>query len=153
MPWIIQDDYEVFNITLTKHRDNNKEKWVVENITQLTDTRSDDIQAILAPNKKYIIYVSITGNKKTLMKMDIDGQNQKIIAKDASLPYFIPNTNKLLFVKMDKIIRDFKVYDFDTDKECSADNEQLTVAVASIPYSSLKAKYMLIDKIVFQTGF
>ena len=146
MPWVVQDDYEIFKVKITgKINDKGERSWGVEEITQITDNRQDDIQAILSPDRKSIIYVLLDGNDKTLMKMDIDGGNPQILVKDASLPYFIPDSGRLMFVKNSHTLRDFKIYDFELKKEVPATDEELETAIETLPYATLKSKYMLID--------
>ena len=153
MPWVVQDDYEIFKIKITgKLNDQGERSWRVGEITQLTDNREDDIQAVLTPDRKSIIYVSVDGNDKTLMKMDIDGGNSKMLVKDASLPYFIPDSGRLMFVKSSHALRDFRIYDFDLQKELPVSDEELETAIAALPYATLKSKYMLIDNFRKKTG-
>ncbi len=146
MPWIIQDDYEIFKVEIEERMDDDGNRsMVVVKIDQLTDDRVNDIQPILSPDKKSIVYVSVDGSEQKLMRMDVDGADPKIIAENASLPYFIPDSGKLLFVKNEKSSREFRIYDPETGEESPASDEQLEIAISTIPYASLKSKYMFID--------
>ncbi len=135
-------DYEIFNVSII----NIKGNWEIETINQLTKNKIDDIQPVLNKKENLISYTTIEKNKYSVHQMNLSGEYIRFIAENASLPYFVPNSNNVIFVKEEKDgFRDFYVYE-PIDKHCrKASVNEIQLTNKTIPYSSLKTKYMLID--------
>jgi len=143
LPWIMMDDYEIFRITVNE--DLKSGIWTIEKVDQLTDNRYDDVQALLSESGGEILFTTIEDDKPSVNIMDASGGHVVRIAEKASMPFYLPASNDVIFVKEDEEgVRDFYVYQARDGKTVKADTSQIVSAIRTVPYTSLKSKYMTI---------
>lgn len=151
--WSDREDYDLYAIRISEHLetievDGKKRQikaWGIDSLATITSNDSDDVQAVITPDKKEIVYLETGDNSDRLVRTSLDGQATTVIAEHASLPYILPKSGKLLFVMQKDEFKEFFVYDFKTKLIELATERELSSAIASIPYQRLKEKYLLID--------
>jgi len=151
--WSDREDYDLYAIRISEHMEtvevDGKKKqvkaWGIDSLTPITSNDSDDVQAVITPDKKEIVYLETGEDSDRLMRTSLDGQKTTLIAEYASLPYILPKSKKLLFVMQKDEFKEFYVYDFKTKLTKLASDSEISGAIAAIPYQRLKSKYLLID--------
>lgn len=143
LPWIMMDDYEIFKVTVSE--DLKTKIWEIEKVDMLTENRIDDIQPILSESGAKIVFTSIDDGKASVNIMDSNGTNVAAIDEKASMPCFLPGGDDVIFVKEDETeARDFYVYKASDKKVRKAEVAEIVSIIRTLPYASLKAKYMTI---------
>ena len=143
LPYFMMDDYEIFKLTL--EHDLHSGDWSIKDVVMLTSNREENVQPMFNGSYNIIAYVQINSKgESSLWRMDADGNNKEKISDNASMPYFLPESGRLIFVKQAGRGRDFFVYDCESRDVRGATTEEVNEAFRFIPYARLKENYMRI---------
>ncbi len=141
MPWVIQDDYEIFAIRVRHHP--APDDWQILAVRQLTDNRDEDVQPVLDPGHRRLAWTVLDGETPRVMLRDLGSGAESVVAEDASLPFFLADGDGLLLVQAAEGLRDFRVHEPTSPTLRPAREDELAGALAVLPHSRLKASYLL----------
>ncbi len=142
-PWFQMDDYEIFKLQLLCHQASGQ--WEIKQVKMLTDNRIEDIQPVYSHDYAHIAFVRVDEEQPSLWLMNPDGSGQKMISEQASMPYFLPNSPLMIFVRRSDEGMDFFVYNRQDGTLRPAERSEVEASFRFIPYARLKENYLMVD--------
>jgi outer membrane protein TolC len=140
-PWETKADYEIYRITVEHNLEDDS--WSIKSLKALTDNRETDILPVYSPNYQKIAYVHLEKHIPSIIVMNYDGTQKQEISRNSTMPFFLKEGLKLIYLKDVGGYKDFFVYDLIEKKERRASYREIVQAVKVMPYSKVKSQYLL----------